>query len=89
MTEADLIDIARETIMTLVLVAAPPLLTGLVVGLAISIIQTITQIQEMTLTFVPKVLLVFGSLILFFPFMLNTMNEFWKAILDRVIAGGN
>ncbi|CAA7615113.1 flagellar biosynthesis protein [Magnetospirillum sp. LM-5] len=89
MTEADLIDVARETIMTLVIVAAPPLLTGLVVGLAISIIQTITQIQEMTLTFVPKVLLVFGSLILFFPFMLNTMNEFWKTILDRVIAGGN
>ncbi|OAN52925.1 flagellar biosynthesis protein FliQ [Magnetospirillum moscoviense] len=89
MTEADLIDVARETIMTLVIVAAPPLLTGLVIGLAISIIQTITQIQEMTLTFVPKVLLVFGSLILFFPFMLNTMNEFWKTILDRVIAGGN
>lgn len=89
MTEADLIDVTRETIMTLVIVAAPPLLTGLVVGLAISIIQTITQIQEMTLTFVPKVLLVFGSLILFFPFMLNTMNEFWKTILDRVIAGGN
>lgn len=89
MTEAELIDIARETIMTLVIVSAPPLLTGLVIGLAISIIQTITQIQEMTLTFVPKVLLVFGSLILFFPFMLNTMNEFWKSILDRVIAGGN
>jgi flagellar biosynthetic protein FliQ len=89
MTEAELIDVARETIMTLVIVAAPPLLTGLVVGLAISIIQTVTQIQEMTLTFVPKVLLVFGSLILFFPFMLNTMNEFWKSVLDRVIAGGN
>jgi flagellar biosynthetic protein FliQ len=89
MTEADLIDVARETVLTLVIVAAPPLLTGLVVGLAISIIQTVTQIQEMTLTFVPKVLLVFGSLILFFPFMLNTMNEFWRSILDRVIAGGN
>lgn len=88
MTEADLIDIAREAIITMVIVSAPPLLTGLVVGLAISILQTITQIQEMTLTFVPKVLLVFASVILFLPFMLNTMNEFWKTMLDRVIAGG-
>lgn len=89
MTEAELIDIARETISTLVIVAAPPLLTGLAVGLIVSIIQTVTQIQEMTLTFVPKVLLVFGSLIVFLPFMLNNMNEFWKMILDRVIAGGS
>jgi flagellar biosynthetic protein FliQ len=88
MTEADLIDIAREAIITMVIVAAPPLLTGLIVGLAISILQTITQIQEMTLTFVPKVLLVFGSVIMFLPFMLTTLNNFWKSMLDRVITGG-
>lgn len=88
MTEAELIDIAREGIATMMLVSAPPLLTGLIVGLAISILQTITQIQEATLTFVPKVLLVFGSLILFLPFMLSTMNDFWKSMLDKVIAGG-
>jgi flagellar biosynthesis protein FliQ len=88
MTEAELIDIARESIYTMILVAAPPLLTGLAVGLVISILQTVTQIQEMTLTFVPKVLLVFGSLILFMPFMLNTLNDFWKAMLDRAITGG-
>lgn len=88
MTEAELIDIARDGIITMLLVAAPPLLTGLAVGLVISILQTITQIQESTLTFVPKVLLVFGSLILFLPFMLNTLNEFWKAMLDRAIHGG-
>lgn len=88
MTEAELIDIAREGIVTLIIVAAPPLLTGLAVGLVVSILQTVTQIQETTLTFVPKVLLVFGSLILFLPFMLNTLNDFWKAMLDRVVAGG-
>lgn len=88
MTEAELIDIARDGIMTMIVVAAPPLLTGLAVGLVISILQTVTQIQEMTLTFVPKVLLVFGSLILFLPFMLNTLNDFWKAMLDRAVAGG-
>lgn len=88
MTEAELIDVAREGILTLMIVAAPPLLTGLAVGLVVSILQTVTQIQEMTLTFVPKVLLVFGSLVLFLPFMLNTLNDFWKAMLDRAIAGG-
>lgn len=88
MTEAELIDIAREGIFTLVVVAAPPLLTGLAVGLTISILQTITQIQETTLTFVPKVLVVFGSLIVFLPFMLGQLNDFWKAMLDRMVTGG-
>jgi flagellar biosynthesis protein FliQ len=88
MTEAELIDIAREAIMVMIKVAAPTLLTGLVVGLVVSIFQALTQIQEMTLTFVPKVLLVFASMIIFMPFMLNTLGDFWKLIMDRIIAGG-
>lgn len=88
MNEAQLIDIAREAIMTLLLVSAPPLMAGLVTGLVISIFQTITQIQEMTLTFVPKVILVFGSLVIFLPFMLNTMTDFWRFVLDRIASGG-
>ncbi len=88
MTEAEVIDIAREGILALIIVGAPPLLTGLAVGLVVSILQTVTQIQEATLTFVPKVLLVFGSILLFLPFMLNTLNDLWKSLLDRVIAGG-
>jgi flagellar biosynthetic protein FliQ len=88
MTEAELIDIARHGITTLVMVAAPPLLTALAVGLVISILQTLTQIQEQTLTFVPKILMVFGSLLLFLPFMLNSMIDFWKAMMDRAVAGG-
>jgi flagellar biosynthetic protein FliQ len=88
MTEADLIELARESIMVMIKVAAPTLLTGLAVGLVISIFQALTQIQEMTLTFVPKMLLVFASMILFLPFMMNTLIDFWKLIMDRVIAGG-
>jgi flagellar biosynthetic protein FliQ len=88
MTEAELIDIAREAIIVMIKVAAPSLLTGLVVGLLVSILQALTQIQEMTLTFVPKVLLVFASMIIFMPFMLNTLGDFWKLIMDRIIAGG-
>jgi flagellar biosynthetic protein FliQ len=88
MTEAELIDIARESILVMIKVAAPTLLTGLAVGLIISIFQALTQIQEMTLTFVPKVLLVFASMIIFLPFMLNTLIDYWKMIMDRIIAGG-
>jgi flagellar biosynthesis protein FliQ len=87
MTEAEMIDVAREGIWTMIKVAAPVLLTGLVVGVVLSIVQAVTQIQEPTLTFVPKVLAVFGSLIFFLPFMLGTLNDFWKFILDRMIAG--
>ena len=88
MTEAELIDVARQTIMVMIKVAAPTLLTGLAVGLLISIFQTLTQIQEQTLTFVPKMLLVFASMIIFMPFMLNTLIDFWRSIMDKVIAGG-
>jgi flagellar biosynthetic protein FliQ len=88
MTEAELIDVAREAVVVTLLVAAPSLLIALVVGLVISIFQTLTQIQEQTLTFVPKLMLVFASLVLFLPFMLGTLTDFWKHTMDRVIAGG-
>jgi len=87
-TEAELIDVAQQTIMVMIKVAAPTLLTGLAVGLLISIFQTLTQIQEQTLTFVPKMLLGFGSMIIFMPFMLNSLIEFWRSVMDKIIAGG-
>lgn len=88
MTEAELIDVAREAVVVTLLVSAPSLLTALAVGLVISIFQTLTQIQEQTLTFVPKLMLVFASLVLFLPFILGQLTEFWKHTMDRVIAGG-
>ncbi len=88
MTEAELLDVAREGIWVMIKVAAPVLLTGLTIGVAIALLQSVTQLQEMTLTFVPKVLVVFASLIIFLPFMLNTLGDFWRSILDRMIAGG-
>ncbi len=87
MTEAELLDLARVSIITMIKVAAPMLLVGLAVGLLVSIFQTLTQIQEQTLTFVPKMLLGFGSIIIFMPYMFQTMTDFWKMILDRIIAG--
>ena len=76
LTEGQVMDISREAIYTVILTAAPLLLTSLVVGLIISIFQTVTSIQEQTLTFVPKILAVFAMMLLVGAWMLNNMSEF-------------
>ena len=88
MNEIEVLDIARDSMMTMLLVAAPMLLVGLVVGLLISIFQTLTHIQEMTLTFIPKILDVFAALVLFMPWMLREMTEFTQRIMDKIVALG-
>ncbi len=88
MDEAGLIELARASMVVMLKVAAPPLLAGLAIGLAVSLFQALTQIQEMTLTFVPKVLAVFLTLLIFLPFMLHTLFDFTHLVLDRAIAGG-
>ena len=88
MTESELIELARAAMLVMVKVAAPPLLAGLAVGLIVSMFQALTQIQEMTLTFVPKVLTVLVVLLIFLPFMLHTLFDFTHLVLDRAIAGG-
>ncbi len=69
-------DIVRDAIYTVIICAAPVLLVSLVVGLIVSIFQTVTSIQEQTLTFVPKILAVFISLLIFGPFILEHVTEF-------------
>jgi len=76
LTEGQVMDISREAIYTVILTAAPLLLTSLVVGLIISIFQTVTSIQEQTLTFVPKILAVFAMMLLVGAWMLNNMSSF-------------
>jgi flagellar biosynthetic protein FliQ len=88
MTDAELIEVAREAIVVMVKVAAPPLLAGLAIGLIISLFQALTQIQEMTLTFVPKVMVIFVVILIFLPFMLHTLTDFTHSLMDRAIAGG-
>ena len=75
-TQEAVLDIARDAIYTIVIVSIPMLLTALIVGLIISIFQTVTSIQEQTLTFVPKIIAVFLVMILAGSWMLNTMLEF-------------
>ena len=87
MTGAEVLDIARDAIMTLVLVASPLMLVGLLVGVVISLFQALTQIQEMTLTFVPKILVIFVSLLVLMPFMLSTLVEFTQSLFARIVTG--
>ena len=80
------LDIVREAFLVIITVAGPVLLVALVVGLFISIIQAATQIQEQTLSFVPKVLAVIGSLIVLGNFMLNSIVSFTERIFE-IISG--
>ncbi len=88
MSEIEVLDIARDGMMVMLLVSAPMLLVGLAVGLTISIFQTLTHIQEMTLTFIPKILAVFGSMVIFLPWMLRELIEFTQRIMDKIVALG-
>lgn len=88
MNEVEVLDISREAIFTLLKVVTPILSVALFVGLIIGIFQALTQIQEMTLAFVPKIISVFVALILLFPFMLNQMRTLTESLFNRIIDGG-
>ncbi|MCH8862708.1 MAG: flagellar biosynthesis protein FliQ [Proteobacteria bacterium] len=87
MTGADLIDVARDAIFTLLIVASPVMAVALFVGLIIALFQALTQIQEMTLTFVPKIIAIFLSLLVFMPFMGATLGSFMERIAARIVGG--
>ena len=86
MTEVDVIDIVREAIWVMLKVSGVPMLVGLTVGVVVSLVQALTQIQEMTLTFVPKIIVIFISIVLFAPFMLSEMNGLMETISIRIAA---
>ncbi len=88
MNEVEVLDISREAIFTLLKIVTPILSVALFVGLIIGIFQALTQIQEMTLAFVPKIISVFVALILLFPFMLNQMRTLTESLFSRIISGG-
>lgn len=88
MNEADVLEFARESVFTMLKVATPIMMVGLLVGLVIALFQALTSIQEMTLTFVPKILVVFLSLLVFLPFMLHVMRGFMESIAGRIVGIG-
>ncbi|MGK2739304.1 flagellar biosynthesis protein FliQ [Tepidicaulis sp. LMO-SS28] len=87
MTGAEVLDVAREGIYVLLKVSAPLMLVALAVGLAIALFQALTQIQEMTLVFVPKILAIFLFMIVFLPFMGQAMATYMTYIADKIVAG--
>lgn len=87
MTGAEVLDLARDAIYTLLWVAAPIMIVGLVVGVAIALLQALTQIQEMTLVFVPKILAIFIAMLVAFPFMGQILQGYMNRIIERIIAG--
>jgi flagellar biosynthesis protein FliQ len=84
MEAAEVIDIARDAIIVLLQVSGPIMMVGLAIGLVVSLIQSITHIQEMTLAFVPKILAIFASLLLFAPFMISQLVSFMERIAQRI-----
>jgi flagellar biosynthetic protein FliQ len=87
MNATDAMTLARETVIISLKLGAPAMLLALVVGLAISFFQALTQIQEMTLTFVPKMVIIMISLVLFMPFMLETLSSFTEGLMVRIVSG--
>lgn len=87
MTGPEIIDIARDSIYTLIIVSAPLMLVGLIVGVVISLLQALTQIQETTLVFVPKILAMFAALIITLPFMADALHSHMMRIAARIIGG--
>lgn len=88
MSVNDFLDLSRDGITVLLLIVGPLMLVSLVVGLAIALFQALTQIQEMTLTFVPKIVATFVALILLLPFMIATLQGFMERIADRIVTLG-
>jgi len=84
MEAADVLDVVRDAIFVTLIVASPVMLIGLVVGLVVALFQALTQIQEMTLTFVPKIIAIFLSLLLFMPFMGRQMDDLMVRLADRI-----
>ena len=85
MESADVLEVARESMIVTLKLGAPILVASLVVGLVISLFQALTQIQEATIAFVPKVLVVFVVFVLAMPFMLATLTTFTQQLAARIV----
>lgn len=84
MTQTDVITILQEALYTIMLVSVPMLLVSLIVGLVVAIFQATTQINEQTLSFAPKIIAIFISLIAFGPWMINKLMDFTYKLFDFI-----
>ncbi|MDR3500584.1 MAG: flagellar biosynthesis protein FliQ [Parvibaculum sp.] len=87
MTGPEILDLARQSIYVLLEVSAPMMIVALVVGIAIALLQALTQVQEMTLVFVPKIVAIFLVLLLALPFMGQALAGYMNLIAQKIVAG--
>jgi len=85
MDESVLLEVGRDAVIVTLKLGAPLMVIALLIGLVISLFQALTQIQEVTLTFVPKIIVVFISMLLLAPFMLHTLTDFTERIMQQAI----
>lgn len=84
MDQAAVLEIGREALWVVLKVTGPVMLAGLAIGLIIALFQALTTIQEMTLTFVPKILVIFATIILLLPYMMTTLIEYSQQLYGRI-----
>jgi flagellar biosynthetic protein FliQ len=86
MNGAEVLDVGRDAIWLTIQLCAPILIVGLIVGVSVGLFQALTQIQEATLVFAPKIVAIFVSLLIFLPFMGALMSNFMRQIAARIAA---
>ena len=86
MNEADALDIVQYAIWTVLTACGPAVGVAMLVGVGIALVQALTQIQEMTLSFVPKILVMFVATVLLLPFMVATLSNFTERLADRIVS---
>jgi flagellar biosynthetic protein FliQ len=87
MEEAEIVGLAREAIWMTLKLSMPVMMVGLLVGLTVALFQALTQIQEMTLAFVPKIIVIFAAIYILLPSFSIMMTEYMKSLSDVIIAG--
>lgn len=88
MNNEEVLEIARQALLIAIQMGSPILIIGLVVGVSIALIQALTQIQEITLVFVPKILAILLSMFFFLPWMMTLLMNFMEALADKMIGLG-
>ncbi len=86
MSGAEVLDIAREGVWVLIKISAPTMIVGLLVGVIIALFQALTQIQEQTLVFVPKIIAIFVTMIITLPFMAQTLHAYMNRISELILS---
>ena len=84
MNELEAIDLGREAILTMLKISAPILGMGLAVGIVVALFQALTSLQEMTLTFVPKIVVMFVTVVVILPFIFGTLQAFTLTLFDKI-----